>query len=54
VFTPRSLRGPATAAAPVGCWNGGIVVGKRKQPALDFSRDKIMPVMLSLTGEQAE
>jgi hypothetical protein len=53
VFTTRSRRWPTIAAAPVGCWDGGIVVGKRKQPALDFSRDKITPVMLSLTGQQA-
>ena len=43
---------PAITAAPVGCWTGGIVVGKHRQPALDFSRDKIIPVMLSLTGQQ--
>src|SRR5262249_57038669 len=36
------------AAAPVGCFQGGIVVGKHRQPDLDFSRNKIMPVMLSL------
>jgi hypothetical protein len=54
VFTPRSRQRPTIAAAPVGCWDGGIVVGKRKQPAVDFSRDKIMPVMLSLTGQQAK
>jgi hypothetical protein len=53
MFTPRSRRWPTIAGAPVGCFDGGIVVGKRKQPALDFSRDKIMPVMLSLTGQQA-
>src|SRR6516225_7311240 len=54
VFTPRSRRWPTIAAAPVGCFDGGIVVGKHKQPALDFSRDKIIPVMLSLTGQQAK
>ena len=54
VFTPRLRQWPTIAAAPVGCWDGGIVVGKRRQPALDFSRDKIMPVMLSLTGQQAK
>jgi hypothetical protein len=53
VFTPRSRRWPTIAAAPVGCFDGGIVVGKHKQPALDFSRDKIMPVMLSLMGQRA-
>jgi len=53
VFTPRSRQWPTIAAAPVGCFDGGIVVGKYKQPALDFSRDKIMPVLLSLTGQQA-
>jgi len=53
VFTPRSRQWPTIAAAPVGCFQGGIVVGKHRQPALDFSRDKIMPVMLSLTGQQA-
>ena len=51
VFTPRSRRWPAISAAPVGCWAGGILVGKHRQPALDFSRDKIIPVMLSLTGQ---
>jgi hypothetical protein len=54
VFTPRSRQWPTIAAAPVGCFQGGIVVGKHKQPALDFSRDKIVPVMLSLTGQQAK
>jgi len=54
VFTPRSRRWPTIAAAPVGCFDGGIVVGKHRQPALDFSRDKIIPVMLSLTGQQAK
>jgi len=54
VFTPRSRQWPTIAAAPVGCFQGGIVVGKHKQPPLDFSRDKIMPVMLSLTGQQAK
>jgi hypothetical protein len=53
VFTPRSRQWPTIAAAPVGCFDGGIVVGRYKQPALDFSRDKIMPVLLSLTGQQA-
>jgi hypothetical protein len=53
VFTPRSRRWPTIAAAPVGCWDGGIVVGKNRQPALDFSRDKIMPVVLSLLGQRA-
>jgi hypothetical protein len=52
VFTPRSRGWPAVAAAPLGCWDGGIVVGGHKQPALDFSRDKIMLVMLSLTGQR--
>ncbi len=50
VFTPRSRQWPTIAAAPVGCFQGGIVVGKHRQPALDFSRDKIIPVMLSLTA----
>jgi hypothetical protein len=54
VFTPRSRRWPTIAAAPVGCWDGGILVGKHRQPALDFSRDKIIPVMLALMGQQAE
>ena len=54
VFTPRSRQWPTIAAAPVGCFQGGIVVGKHRQPALDFSRDKIIPVMLSLTGQQAK
>jgi hypothetical protein len=54
LFTPRSRRWPTIAAAPVGCFDGGIVVGKHRQPALDFSRDKIIPVMLSLTGQQAK
>jgi hypothetical protein len=54
VFTPRSRRWPAIAAAPVGCFDGGILVGKHRQPALDFSRDKIIPVMLSLMGQPAE
>ena len=53
VFTPRSRQWPTITAAPVGCSPGGIMVGKHRQPALDFSRDKIMPVMLSLTGQQA-
>jgi hypothetical protein len=53
VFTPRSRQWPTIAAAPIGCFQGGIVVGKHRQPALDFSRDKIMPAMLSLTGQQA-
>jgi hypothetical protein len=53
VFTPRSRRWPAIAAAPVGCLHGGIVAGKHRQPALDFSRDGIIPVMLSLTGQHA-
>jgi hypothetical protein len=52
VFTPRS-RWPTIVAAPVGCWHGGVAVGTHRQPALDFSRDEIMPVMLSLTGQQA-
>jgi len=38
---------------PVGGTGGGIVVGTHRQSALDFSRDEIMPVMLSLTGRQA-
>ena len=46
VFTPWSRRWPMVAAAPVGCFDGGIVVGKHRQPALDFSRDKIIPAML--------
>jgi hypothetical protein len=54
VFTRRSRQWPTIAAAPVGCWDGGIVVGKHSQPALDFSRDKIIPVMLSLMGQRAE
>lgn len=49
-FTPRSHRWPSIVTAPVGCWDGGIVVGKHRQPALDFSRDKIISVMLSLMG----
>ena len=53
-FTPRSRRWPTIAAAPVGCFQGGIVVGKHRQPALDFSRGKIIPVMLSLTGQQVK
>lgn len=54
VFTPWSRRWPAIAAAPVGCWDGGILVGRHRQPALDFSRDKIIPAMLSLMGQRAE
>lgn len=54
VFAPRSRQWPTIAAAPVGCFQGGIVVGKHKQPTLDFSGDKIMPVMLSLMGQQAK
>src|SRR5262249_14561388 len=54
VFTPRSRQWPTIAAAPVGCFQGGVVVGKHRQPALDFSRDKIIPAMLSLTGQQAK
>lgn len=53
VFTPQSRRWPTITAAPVGCFQGGIVVGKHRQPTLDFSRDKIIPAMLSLTGQQA-
>jgi len=53
-FTPRSRGWPTIAAAPVGCFQGGIVVGKHRQPALDFSRGKIIPVMLSLTGQQVK
>jgi hypothetical protein len=52
VFTPQSRRWPTIVAAPVGCWDGGIVVGKHRQPALDFSRDKIIPEMLSLMGQR--
>jgi len=52
VFTPQSRRWPTIVAAPAGCWDGGIVVGKHKQPALDFSRDKIIPEMLSLMGQR--
>ncbi len=52
VFTPRSRRWPTIAAAPVGCFDGGMLVGKHRQPALDFSRDKIIPVVLSLMGQQ--
>ncbi|HEY2304668.1 MAG TPA: hypothetical protein VGI05_02185 [Streptosporangiaceae bacterium] len=51
VFTPWSRRWPTITAAPVGCFQGGVVVGKHRQPALDFSRDKIIPVMLSLMGQ---
>lgn len=51
VFTPRSRQWPAIIAAPVGCWDGGVLVGKHRQPALDFSRDKIIPVMLSVTDQ---
>jgi hypothetical protein len=54
VFTPWSRRRPVITAAPVGCFKGGVVVGMHRQPALDFSRDKIIPVMLSLMGQQAE
>jgi hypothetical protein len=54
VYTARSRQWPAIAAAPLGCWDGGIVVGKHRQPALDFSRGKILRVMLSLTGQRAE
>lgn len=54
VFIPWSRRWPVITAAPVGCFEGGIVVGKHRQPALDFSRDKILPVMLSLTGQRAQ
>jgi hypothetical protein len=53
VFTPRSGRRATITAAPVGCFDGGILVGKHTQPALDFSHDKIIPAMLSLTGQQA-
>jgi hypothetical protein len=38
-------------AAPVGCFDGGVVVGGHRQPTLDFSRDKIMSVMAALTGQ---
>jgi hypothetical protein len=54
VFTPRSGRWPTITATPVGCFQGGVVVGKHRQPALDFSRDKIIPVMLSLMGQDAQ
>jgi hypothetical protein len=54
VFTPESRRWPKIAASPVGCYAGGVVVGGQRQPTLDFSRDKIMPVMLSLTGQSAK
>lgn len=53
-FTPRSRQWLPIAAAPAGCWDGGIVAGRHRQPTLDFSRDKIIPVMLSLTGQQAD
>lgn len=52
VFTPRSRGWPAIAAAPLGCWDGGVVVGGHRQPALDFSRDKIIAVLVSLTGQR--
>jgi hypothetical protein len=54
VFTPRSRQWPTITAAPVGCSQGGIMAGKHRQPALDFSRDKIIPVMLSLMGQRGE
>ena len=54
VFTPRPRQWPTITAAPVGCSQGGIMVGKHRQPALDFSRDKIIPVILSLMGQRAE
>jgi hypothetical protein len=54
VFTPQSRRWPMIAASPVGCYAGGVVVGGHRQPSLDFSRDKIIPVMLSLTGQSTK
>lgn len=53
VFTPLSRQWPVISAAPVGCFQGGVAAGTHRQPALDFSRDKIIPVMLSLMGQQA-
>jgi hypothetical protein len=54
VFTPESRRWPTIAASPVGCVGGGGVAGGLKQPALDFSRDKIVPTMLSVMGQSAK
>jgi hypothetical protein len=54
VFTPESRRWPMIAASPVGCDVGGVVAGGLKQPALDFSHDKIMPTMLSVMGQSAK
>jgi hypothetical protein len=54
VFTPRSRRWPTIAASPAGCYAGGVVVGGQRQTTLDFSHDKIIPVMLSRTGQSAK
>jgi hypothetical protein len=53
-FAPRSRQWPAIVAGPAGCWPGGVFAGGQKQPALDFDRDKIIPVMLSLMGQPAQ